>query len=87
LEKVEVAYAAYIAERDKSVGRDEAKLKELEKAWKDAIAAADKYVVLEPIRQDSRAKRRRGCERLHRLRRNRLPLLAAHRTAWSSGRI
>src|SRR6202140_1191919 len=45
LEKVEVAYAAYIAERDKSVGRDEEKLKELEKAWKDAIAEADKYVV------------------------------------------
>jgi predicted Zn-dependent peptidase len=45
LAKVEVAYAAYIAERDKSVGRDEAKLKELEKAWKDAIAEADKYVV------------------------------------------
>ncbi len=45
LEKVEVAYAAYIAERDKAVGRDEAKLKEMEKAWKDAIAAADKYVV------------------------------------------
>ena len=45
LEKVETTYAAYIAERDKTVGRDEAKLKELEKAWKDAIAAADKYVV------------------------------------------
>jgi predicted Zn-dependent peptidase len=45
LEKVEAAYAAYIAERDKAVGRDEAKLKELEKAWKDAIAEADKYVV------------------------------------------
>jgi len=45
LEKVEVAYAAYIAERDKTVGRDEAKLKELEKAWKDAIAEADKFVV------------------------------------------
>ncbi|MGA2923576.1 MAG: pitrilysin family protein [Candidatus Sulfotelmatobacter sp.] len=45
LEKVEIAYAAYIAERDKTVGRDEAKLMELEKAWKDAIAAADKYVV------------------------------------------
>jgi predicted Zn-dependent peptidase len=45
LEKVEVAYAAYIAERDKSVGRDEAKLKELEKAWKDDIAEADKFVV------------------------------------------
>jgi len=45
LEKVEVAYGAYIAERDMRVGRDEAKLKELEKTWKDAIAAADKYVV------------------------------------------
>jgi predicted Zn-dependent peptidase len=45
LEKVEVAYAAYIAERDKTVGGDEAKLKQLEKAWKDAIAEADKYVV------------------------------------------
>jgi predicted Zn-dependent peptidase len=45
LEKVEVAYAAYIAERDKPVGRDDAKLKQLEQAWKDAIAAADKYVV------------------------------------------
>src|SRR3974377_2241817 len=44
LEKVEVAYAAYIVERDKTVGRDEAKLKDLEKAWKDAIANADKYV-------------------------------------------
>jgi predicted Zn-dependent peptidase len=45
LEKVEIAYAVYIAERDKTVGRDEARLKELEKAWKDAIAEADKYVV------------------------------------------
>ncbi len=45
LEKVEAAYAAYIRERDKQVGRDEAKLKELEKAWKDDIAVADKFVV------------------------------------------
>jgi predicted Zn-dependent peptidase len=45
LENVEVAYAAYRAERDKSVGHDEAKLKQLEKTWKDAIAEADKYVV------------------------------------------
>ena len=45
LEKVEIAYAAYTAERNKTVGRDEAKLKELDQAWKDAIAAADKYVV------------------------------------------
>jgi predicted Zn-dependent peptidase len=45
LEKVEIAYAAYMAERDKRVGRDETKLKQLEQAWKDAIAEADKYVV------------------------------------------
>jgi predicted Zn-dependent peptidase len=44
LEKVEQAYAAYIAERDKPVGRDEKKLKDLEKAWKDATAEANKYV-------------------------------------------
>ena len=44
LEKVEVAYSAYIAERDKSVNRDDAKLKQLEQAWKDATAAADKFV-------------------------------------------
>ena len=45
LQKVESAYEAYIAERDKQVGQDDAKLKQLEKAWKDAIAEADKYVV------------------------------------------
>jgi predicted Zn-dependent peptidase len=44
LEKVEKAYAAYIAERDKPVGRDEQKLKMLQKAWQDAIAEAQKYV-------------------------------------------
>src|SRR6266704_592980 len=43
LAKVEEAYAAYIAERDKPVGRDEKKLAQLEQAWKDAIAAADKF--------------------------------------------
>src|SRR6202451_4592171 len=35
LEKVEVAYSSYIEERDKKTGRDEARLKELEKAWKE----------------------------------------------------
>jgi len=44
LAKVEAAYAAYIAERNKETGRDMAKLKRLEKAWKDATEAADKYV-------------------------------------------
>src|SRR5712692_3508931 len=43
LAKVETAYAAYIAERDQPVGRDEQKLKQLEQSWKDAIASADKF--------------------------------------------
>lgn len=43
LQKVEDGYALYLAERDKRVGRDEAKLKQLEKDWKDAIAEADKF--------------------------------------------
>jgi predicted Zn-dependent peptidase len=45
LAKVETAYAAYIAERDKPVGRDEAKLKQLEKDWQGAVDQANKYVV------------------------------------------
>src|SRR5712692_9909673 len=44
LAKVETAYAAYIEERDKPVGRNDQKLKELEKTWQDAIAEAQKYV-------------------------------------------
>jgi predicted Zn-dependent peptidase len=44
LARVETAYAAYIAERDKPVGRDEQKLKDLQKAWQDDIADAQKYV-------------------------------------------
>jgi len=45
LEKVEQAYQAYDRERRKEVGRDDNKVAELEKAWKDAMAAAQKYVV------------------------------------------
>lgn len=45
LQKVEDAYAAYLRERDKRVDRDEAKLKQLEKAWQDAIKDAQQYVV------------------------------------------
>src|ERR1700686_2193567 len=44
LEKVETAYTSYIQERDKRVGRDEQKLKALQKAWQDDIAEAQKYV-------------------------------------------
>src|SRR6202166_1151553 len=43
LAKVEAAYGAYLAERDKAVGRDEQKLKQLEQKWKEAIAEADKF--------------------------------------------
>jgi predicted Zn-dependent peptidase len=44
LENVEKAYAAYLEERDKPVGRDEQKVKELQKAWQDAVKNADQYV-------------------------------------------
>src|ERR1700686_4401519 len=43
LAQVEAAYAAYLAERDKPVGRNEQKLKQLEQNWKDAIAAAEEF--------------------------------------------
>jgi predicted Zn-dependent peptidase len=45
LANVEKAYAAFDEERHKEVGRDEKRLAELEKAWKDSMAAADKFVV------------------------------------------
>jgi predicted Zn-dependent peptidase len=45
LQRVEEAYAAYLAERDKRVDRDEARLKQLETAWQDAIKDAQQYVV------------------------------------------
>lgn len=45
LQKVEEVYAAYLYERDKRVGRDEQKVKELEKAWQGAIQEAEQYVV------------------------------------------
>src|SRR5437764_8217296 len=45
LQKVEDAYAAYIHERDKRVGRDEQKLKQLQTAWQDAMKEAQQYVI------------------------------------------
>ena len=45
LAKVETAYAAYDAEYRKMVGKDPAKLAELKKAFEDAQAAAQKYVI------------------------------------------
>ena len=45
MEKVEQAYAAYEAERNKQVGQDAQKLAQLQKAWQDAMSAADQYVI------------------------------------------
>ena len=45
LQKVEEAYAAYLNERDKPVGRDDQKMKQLEQAWQDAIKEAQKFVI------------------------------------------
>jgi predicted Zn-dependent peptidase len=45
LEKVEQIYAQYIYERDNRVHRDDAKVKELEKSWQDAVKAANQYVI------------------------------------------
>ena len=45
LEQVEKAFAAYNYERKKESGRDPEKLEQLQKAWQDATAISDKYVV------------------------------------------
>jgi predicted Zn-dependent peptidase len=45
LEKVEETYAAYRTEKYKTIGRDENKVKQLEQAWKEAIAQAQQYVI------------------------------------------
>jgi len=45
LEKVEQVYAAYLRERDKRIDRDDKKVKELEKAWQDAVKDAQQYVI------------------------------------------
>lgn len=44
IDATEKAYQAYDAERRKPNGSDAAKLKQLEKAWKDAQQAAEKFV-------------------------------------------
>src|SRR5215471_15541940 len=45
LQKVEDAHAAYLYERDKPVGRDDQKMKQLEQAWQDAIKEAQQHVI------------------------------------------
>ena len=44
MEKIDATYAAWAAERDNPDGTDEARLAELEKAFKDAQEAADEFV-------------------------------------------
>jgi predicted Zn-dependent peptidase len=51
LEKVEKIYAEYIHERDKLIGRDDQKVAELEKQWKDAVKEADQYVIVNQFGQ------------------------------------
>jgi len=45
LENVEKTYTAYDAERRRETGRDEKKVTQAEKRWRDAMTAADKFVV------------------------------------------
>jgi predicted Zn-dependent peptidase len=45
LAKVEKIYAAYLEERDKPVGRDDQKVKQLQQNWQDAVKEAQQYVV------------------------------------------
>lgn len=51
LAKVEETYAAYDTARRAEGARDAAKVAELEKAWKDSIAEADKFVVNDEFSQ------------------------------------
>lgn len=51
LQRVEETYAAYDIARRASTGRDEAKVAELEKAWREAMAEADKFVVNDEFSQ------------------------------------
>lgn len=51
LEVVERAYHEYLREKRKEFGRDPARVEALEKAWKDAIVEAQKYVALNEFGQ------------------------------------
>lgn len=51
LARVETTYAAYDRARRAETARDEARVKELEKAWRDAIAEADKYATNDEFSQ------------------------------------
>jgi predicted Zn-dependent peptidase len=51
LAKVEETYAAYDRARRAETNRDEAKIAQLEKAWRDAIKEADSYVINDEFSQ------------------------------------
>ncbi|HEX2123764.1 MAG TPA: pitrilysin family protein [Thermoanaerobaculia bacterium] len=51
LAKVEETYAAYDRARRDPTNRDEAKVAQLEKAWRDAMTEADKFVVQDEFSQ------------------------------------
>ncbi|HEX8252671.1 MAG TPA: insulinase family protein [Thermoanaerobaculia bacterium] len=51
LARVETTYAAYDRARRAETGRDEARVQELEKAWRDAMAEADKYITNDEFSQ------------------------------------
>jgi predicted Zn-dependent peptidase len=51
LAKVEETYAAYDRARRAETNRDEARVKQLEQAWKDAIAEADKHMTNDEFSQ------------------------------------
>jgi predicted Zn-dependent peptidase len=51
LAKVEEAYAAYDRARRAETNRDDARVKQLEQAWKDAIAEADKHITNDEFSQ------------------------------------
>jgi predicted Zn-dependent peptidase len=51
LQRVEETYAAYDRARRAETGRDEDRVRQLEKEWKDAIAEADKHVTSDEFSQ------------------------------------
>ena len=84
LAKVEIAYAAYNAEFRKRVGQDPAKLAQLKKAFDDARAEAQKYVIPNQFTEIAEQNGAVGINAsTARTRRNTSG--ACHRTGWSCG--
>ncbi len=85
LAKVEETYAAYRAEKYKTVDRDDSKVQQLEQAWKQAIGRGPEIRHQEPVRRDYREQRRTRRQCLHQLGRNCLSLLAARQSRSALG--